>query len=210
VESDLSTPAHPAKQVVVSVNADDDAVSIQESANIEFSPSRHGPELDRDFVEWIEPLFAQMERLAYFRCHDYDLATSLAQKAAVKIYLMWGDKRHRTAIKQGGFGYVSKVIVSAHIDFVRSCTRRNRLAAKLSGAAPVALQWALGGPDIETVWAVRDAVLSLDDQPRTLIYLVYYEDMNLSEAGRELGLSAQKAHRVHAKALEKLKQILAC
>jgi DNA-directed RNA polymerase specialized sigma24 family protein len=209
VESDLSTPAHPAKPVVVVTNADDGAGSNQGSANVEESGSKLGPELDRDYTEWIEPQFAHMERLAYFRCRDYDLATRLAQNAAVKIYLMWGDERRRAAIKEGGFGYVGKVINSAYLDFVRSCSREKLLMEKLSGAAMTALRWATGRLDLETVWTVRDAVLSLEDQQLMLIFLIYYEGLNVSEAGRELNLRVDKAHRVHNKALEKLKQILA-
>ena len=56
---------------------------------------------------------------------------------------------------------------------------------------------------------VRDALKTLPDKERQLMELYYFGDKNLEEAGSELGLSKSWACRLHARAVEQLRQRLA-
>jgi RNA polymerase sigma factor for flagellar operon FliA len=56
---------------------------------------------------------------------------------------------------------------------------------------------------------VRDAFQKLPDKERRLMELYYFGNMNLEEAGAELGLSKSWACRLHARAVDLLRQALA-
>lgn len=60
----------------------------------------------------------------------------------------------------------------------------------------------------ELMGRVREALASLPEQERTLITRHYFEDVNLDEAGRELGLSKSWASRLHARGVEALARSL--
>ena len=55
---------------------------------------------------------------------------------------------------------------------------------------------------------IRDALASLPEKERRLLELYYYEDRSLQEAGAELGLSKSWSSRLHARAIELLKDAL--
>jgi RNA polymerase sigma factor for flagellar operon FliA len=55
---------------------------------------------------------------------------------------------------------------------------------------------------------VREAVAGLPDKERRLMELYYFADKNLEEAGAELGLSKSWACRLHARAVELLRQAM--
>lgn len=56
---------------------------------------------------------------------------------------------------------------------------------------------------------VREAITTLPPKERRLMELYYFADKNLEEAGGELGLSKSWACRLHARAIDLLKQALA-
>jgi RNA polymerase sigma factor for flagellar operon FliA len=56
---------------------------------------------------------------------------------------------------------------------------------------------------------VREAVKRLPDRERQLMELYYFADKNLEEAGAVMGLSKSWACRLHARAVELLRQELA-
>jgi RNA polymerase sigma factor for flagellar operon FliA len=55
---------------------------------------------------------------------------------------------------------------------------------------------------------VREAVAALPDKERRLMELYYFADKNLEEAGAELGLSKSWACRLHARAVDLLRQAM--
>jgi RNA polymerase sigma factor for flagellar operon FliA len=55
---------------------------------------------------------------------------------------------------------------------------------------------------------LRQAIASLPDKQRALVTKHYWEGKNLLEAGAELGMSKSWASRLHAQAVEKLRQIV--
>lgn len=60
----------------------------------------------------------------------------------------------------------------------------------------------------ELVGRVKEAIASLPDQERTLITRHYFDEVNLDEAGRELGLSKSWASRLHARGVETIARSL--
>ena len=55
---------------------------------------------------------------------------------------------------------------------------------------------------------VREALGTLPDKERQLMELYYFGEKNLEEAGAELGLSKSWACRIHARAVDRLRQAL--
>lgn len=102
--------------------------------------------------------------------------------------------------------------------------RVRQLAEALRGVAAVYLATAsaqaeheVGGGDEhphhqlegrERSGAVRQALATLPTKERRLLELYYYEDLSLGAAGRSLGLSKSWTSRLHARAIERLKQAL--
>jgi len=55
---------------------------------------------------------------------------------------------------------------------------------------------------------LREAIAALPDKERALVTKHYWEGKNLLEAGAELGMSKSWASRLHAQAVDKLRQIV--
>jgi len=62
--------------------------------------------------------------------------------------------------------------------------------------------------DAESRTRVRAAMASLPGKERRLLELYYFSDMNLEDAGKKLGLSKSWASRLHARAVEHLREFL--
>ena len=60
----------------------------------------------------------------------------------------------------------------------------------------------------EEIAAVRDAMLELDDQERTVLALYYFEDLRSREIGELLGVSESRVSQVRARALAQLRAAL--
>jgi RNA polymerase sigma factor for flagellar operon FliA len=60
----------------------------------------------------------------------------------------------------------------------------------------------------EQVAALRDAMLELDDQQRTVLALYYFEDLRSREIGELLGVSESRVSQVRARALGRLRAAL--
>ena len=60
----------------------------------------------------------------------------------------------------------------------------------------------------EQVALLREAILSLKDQQRTVLSLYYFEELNAREIARTLGISESRVSQIRSKALAQLRQML--
>jgi len=60
----------------------------------------------------------------------------------------------------------------------------------------------------EEIAALRDAMLELDDQERTVVALYYFEDLRSREIGELLGVSESRVSQLRARALGRLRSAL--
>ena len=60
----------------------------------------------------------------------------------------------------------------------------------------------------EQVAALRDAILELNDQQRTVLSLYYFEELNAREIAEVLDISESRVSQVRSKALAELRQIM--
>ena len=60
----------------------------------------------------------------------------------------------------------------------------------------------------EQAAALRDAILELKDQQRTVLSLYYFEELNAREIAEVLGISESRVSQIRSKALAQLRQIM--
>jgi RNA polymerase sigma factor (sigma-70 family) len=197
--------SHPVVATVPDRSSGADANQV--SANNESIPDAK-IDLGADFARWIEPIFKDMLHYAIYLTADPDEGHDVAQQAGMKLFSHWTDPRFRAKIKEGGKGYAIRTVKNDALEFWRSIQRNDKRLAELSTEAVAAMRREIGGPDVETIMTVRQAVSSLESQQSALIFLVYYKGSNLSAAGRELKMNAQKAHRIHLDAMKALRSLL--
>lgn len=83
-----------------------------------------------------------------------------------------------------------------------------------SGPSPIEFLRAAGAaPDDqleheEQVAALRDAILELKDQQRTVLSLYYFEELNAREIADVLGISESRVSQIRSKALAQLRQLM--
>lgn len=139
--------------------------------------------------------------ICYQVLHHPQDAEDASQQVLLKL-LQWGGKNGDPDQIQC---WVNRVALNCAIDVKRRQGRRNRrerLAQEMNGPAPDP-----AAPD-ESREAVQEALLSLDDAPRSLIIEHYFEKRPLGEiAGRE-GCSAVAVWKRLTKAKEELERSL--
>ena len=83
-----------------------------------------------------------------------------------------------------------------------------------AGPAPIDFLRATGEPaderlqQEEQVAVLRDAILELKDQQRTVLSLYYFEELNAREIAEVLGISESRVSQIRSKALAQLRQIM--
>jgi RNA polymerase sigma factor (sigma-70 family) len=155
----------------------------------------------RGFKPWFEETGAgDMQRYALFYTGNEKLAEEIAQDAAIKAYAAWSDPEKRDKILNQP-GYVRAIVRHCFFDYIKVPSRTSGREAELD---PGRHDW----PVSEEHQDLRIAVLSLDDDERDMVYLHYYCDLTIKEAGHQLGLSQSRSYRLHDKALTRLKGLL--
>jgi RNA polymerase sigma factor (sigma-70 family) len=155
------------------------------------------PEVPEDFVPWLtQGGGEEIYRMACFCTRDPKLGEEIAQDAVIKIYKAWPDKEKRDYIR---------TVPACRWTIVKNCYRDYLRARNRAGKREVELDAERHGrTDTGVDHDIRLAILSLEDDEREMITLVYYERLTIAEAGTQLGLSAPQAYRLHSKARARL------
>ena len=151
-----------------------------------------GSGAETDFEAWFRQFARPLLRWAYYYTRDPKLAEDIAQDAAVKAFKAWPDEETRDKLAQPC--YVRSIVYHCFLDHVKVPARTNYGEVEFDVERHDRL-----GREIDR--DLRRAVLSLPDDERDMIMLVYYEDLTIKKAGRLLGLSKSQAYRLHDKAL---------
>jgi RNA polymerase sigma factor (sigma-70 family) len=154
-----------------------------------------------DMDAWLRDNRDRLLRYAHFHTWDADLAEDVAQDAAMKIFRSWADDELRRRITTSR-GYVFTIVKNSFIDFRKVRSRTNEFEDELTDEEPH--EATVPHDDPESGWAVRAAIRRLDDDERDLLFLTYYEDLKVKEAGQLLGLTEAQAYRLHERAKRNL------
>lgn len=116
------------------------------------------PDVEREYVEFVQGQALALRRTAYRLCGDWHLAEDLVQSALIRLYRHWGLVTKAAAPD----AYVRKVVVNAVLeDRRRWWTRRVRPMA-----APVEPGCPTPGIDVDGRLDPQDALASLPDRQR--------------------------------------------
>jgi len=156
--------------------------------------TRHDEELAAFCArEW--PRLVGALRLAY---GDQELAEDLAQEALEGACRRW----RRVGAMDHPEAWVRRVAFNAAASSFRR-SDAGRRAMRRHGPDAIETR----APDPELL-AVRDALASLDERPRTAIVLRYYLGMTPAEAGDAMGCSGQAVRNLTHRAIRRLREVL--
>jgi RNA polymerase sigma-70 factor (ECF subfamily) len=144
-----------------------------------------------DFERFVELYRARIFRFVYASVRDFDLAESLTQDC------FWNAYRHRNSFR--GDSSVNTWLIRIAINLVRDHTRRRRFQFwKKTEYVPgdEMRKWPDNrlSPEERTVVndqvrAVWEATGTLSEKQRTVFFLRYVDDLNISEISQATGLS---------------------
>ena len=181
-------------------------LAVAEAATTSEDPGCSRQDLDDDFSGWFrEPGKGLIIKAAHSVCGR--LWEDMAFESAMKIYRQWPDPRKRKLFKTTRW-YVYKTVKNVFLDYLKKDSRRGGPECELPGEEDTPEFWrrlALTDPG----WEVRLAVQRLADDEGVLIFLRYWGRMSLSAVAREMHITRGKAERLHKKALDDLKVMLA-
>ena len=150
--------------------------------------------------------FVLLHRLEFVRvarllaAGDVHQAEDLVQTALVKAYVAWPQVRRAGS----PVAYVRRSLVNAHIDETRRpWWRRERPVSQLPEPAPSQV------PSEAMGEAVRSALASLPPRMRAVVVLRHWLDLSVEQCAEMLDCSQGTVKSQNAKAVAKLRQVLA-
>jgi RNA polymerase sigma-70 factor (sigma-E family) len=161
-----------------------------------------GVRVDRSFEAFVEERSAGLLRTAFLLTLDRGHAEDLLQMALLRAARHW-----RTA-REAPEAYVRKVLLNLSHDRRRSLRRRPAEAPLTADAG--AIRAADGPVDRVTERrVVAQALAALPIRQRQVVVLRFFEDLPVAETARLLGFSEGTVKSYTARALARLRELLA-
>jgi RNA polymerase sigma-70 factor (sigma-E family) len=151
-----------------------------------------------DFARFAEVALPRLRRTAFLLCGDWHTAEDLAQTALARVFARW----RRIVRGDDVYAYARKTLLNAYLADIKRKRHTEVLAAGLP-ERPVEQP----GPEVRL--AVMEAVAKLPPRQRAVIILRYWEDLSVDQAAAVLGCSAGNVKSQSARALDKLRPLLA-
>ena len=158
-------------------------------------------ERDTAFVQLVDARRGQLVRTAYLLCGDWHRAEDLAQQALARLYVAWP----RVAGNGGEDAYLRRVLVNTFRDDWRW---RHRRPEHLVDRLPDEPADPAGEPAFDRD-ELRVALAALPLGQRKVVVLRYWLDLPVAEVARDLGVSTGTVKSQSARALSRLRQVLA-
>jgi RNA polymerase sigma-70 factor (sigma-E family) len=168
-------------------------------AAVDDDPGTFPPlEVGSDFGDYVRTRSASLVRAAYLLTGDRQLAEDLAQTALAKVFVSW----RRISRKDAAQAYATRTLVNSYL----ADRRRKRATEVLLGRLP---DRAVPAPAPELRLVVLDALAALPPKARAVVVLRYWEDMSVEQVAALLGCSTGNVKSQSARALDKLRALLA-
>lgn len=152
-----------------------------------------------EFIAYVDARRGYLRHAAYLVCGDWHAADDLVQTALVKLYAAW-PRIHTEGAEDA---YARRTIMRAHLDERRRPWRRERPGLdQVDPAAPDRLAY-------DEVDALLTALRSLPARQRATVVLRYWCDLSVEETARDLGCSTGTVKSQTARALTRLRTLLA-
>jgi RNA polymerase sigma-70 factor (sigma-E family) len=151
-----------------------------------------------DFTEFAAAAAPRLRRTAYLLCGDWHAAEDLAQTALAKAFVAW----RRISKQESAHAYATRTLVNTYL----SERRLRRSGEVLSGTVPERPAEPQS-PDDRIV--LLGALAKLPPKARAVVVLRYWNDLSVDQAAAVLGCSAGNVKSQSARALDKLRTLLA-
>ena len=178
--------------------ADNSAVSVNGDPTIAAEPVTRA-DIDREFREFVTGRSPALLRTAYLLGGDWATAEDLLQVALTKTYLAWLRLGTIEAIEP----YARRVLVNTATSWWRR---------RWHGERPTDVLPDMPASDGLDERLERDRlwrhVITLPARQRAVLVLRYFDDLTEAETARILGCSVGTVKSQHARAIERLRQML--
>jgi RNA polymerase sigma-70 factor (sigma-E family) len=159
-----------------------------------------GGDRDKEFREYVLGDRTRLMRTALLlTAGDRHTAEDLVQTALTRVYVHWRRIRH-----EGAGPYAHRILVNAFLDDRRRASRRREVVT-----ADTIEPRPDGTIDADDLLTVRRALLELAPRQRAVLVLRYFEDLDVAEAARVLECSEGTVKSQTAKALRRLRAVMA-
>ena len=159
------------------------------------------PRRDAEFTEYVSERRTTFLRTAYLLCGDWAQAEDVVQVVLIKLYLAW-PRVHR----ERADGYVRKMIARTAIDEWRRPSRRAVLPGdSLIDLAPAAPE----GFSYEERSVLLESLRQLPPRQRQVVVLRHWWGCSVAEVAKDLRITQGTVKSQTARALERLKTLLA-
>ncbi|MEV0427517.1 SigE family RNA polymerase sigma factor [Micromonospora sp. NPDC050495] len=156
------------------------------------------PDLERDYVEYVQARLPRLHRTAYLLCADAFQADDIVQATLTALYVNW--KRATSADNLDG--YVHRILVRRYLDERRRGWSRVLLGDRLPEVSAPA------GHDIEERDALVTALRALPKGQRAAVVLRYLDDLSIEATAAALGCSAGNVKSQCSRGLAALREVL--
>jgi RNA polymerase sigma-70 factor (sigma-E family) len=153
---------------------------------------------DDEFARFAAVAFPRLRRTSFLLCGDWHTAEDLAQITLTKVFASWRRILRSDAVD----AYARKTLLNAYL----ADSKRKRHTEVLAGALPERPA-DLPGPELRL--AVMEALATLPPKARAVVILRYWEDQSVEQTAAVLGCSAGTVKSQSARALAKLRSLLA-
>lgn len=151
-----------------------------------------------EFVEFAEAMSPRLRRTAFLLCGDWHTAEDLAQTTLEKMFGSWRRIRRQEAVH----AYATRTLTNTYLAHKR-----------LKHTGELAAGWfpepSVQASEVEERMMVLDALATLPPRGRAVVVLRYWEDLSVEQVADMLGCSTGNVKSLSARALDKLRAVLA-
>jgi RNA polymerase sigma-70 factor (sigma-E family) len=150
------------------------------------------------FTEFAEAAAPRLRRTAFLLCGDWHSAEDLVQSTLAKVFVAW----RRIQRRDTAHAYAARTLVNTYL----ADRRLKRPAEVLTAALP---ERPVESPAPETRMVVLGALALLPPRSRAVVVLRYWADLSVEQVAEVLGCSTGNVKSQSARALSKLRDLLA-
>ncbi|GAA2509334.1 SigE family RNA polymerase sigma factor [Winogradskya humida] len=156
------------------------------------------PELERQYVEYVQGRLPRLHRTAYLLCADAFQADDIVQATLTSLYTNW----RKASAADNLDGYVHRIMVRRFLDEKRRKWSQVLLGDRLPDDGRAA------APDVEQRDEVLTALRALPKRQRAVVVLRYFHDLSVDATAEALGCTAGTVKSQCSRGLATLREVL--
>ncbi|GAA2594878.1 SigE family RNA polymerase sigma factor [Winogradskya consettensis] len=156
------------------------------------------PELERQYVEYVQGRLPRLHRTAYLLCGDAFQADDIVQATLTSLYTNW----RKASAADNLDGYVHRIMVRRFLDEKRRKWSQVLLGDRLPDDGRAA------APDVEQRDEVLTALRALPKRQRAVVVLRYFHDLSVDATAEALGCTAGTVKSQCSRGLATLREVL--